>query len=145
MCTSNRSLSAVVEVMAVILLTISVLIIGATLHLYDTTAETLAISVVICLLNILSNISLIFGLKDKSSTFFVLLWMMSALCNILGGIALFGFYMYNGNNLFNDPTYVIALNLMKNIFLISYVGLYIWLWIQVYNLHKIYNADEIWT
>ena len=134
MCVPSRSLPNAVEAVGVILLTISVLTIGATLHLYDTTAEKLA-SLVICLLNILFNISLVFGVKDRSP-FFILLWMVLALCNILGAIVIFGFFLYNENNYFNDSYYTIALNLTKAILLVLYAGLYIWSWIQAYNLYK---------
>ena len=138
MCTSTRSLTDVVESVCVMLLTISVVTIGATLYLYETTAERLT-SVVICGLNMLFNILLLFGLKERN-TFLILLWMISAFYNIVGAIVIFGFFLHNGSNLFNGTEYIIATNLMKAIFLISYFGLHIWSGIQVYNLYKEFIA-----
>ena len=139
MCSSTRSLTDVVESVCVILLTISVATIGATLYLYETTAERLT-SVVICGLNMLFNILLLFGLKERN-TFLILLWMISALYNIVGAIVIFGFLLHNGgNNLFIGSEYIIATSLMRAIFLISYFVLHIWSGIQVYNLYKEFIA-----
>ena len=116
MCSSTRSLTDVVESVCVILLTISVATVGATLYLYETTAERLT-SVVICGLNMLFNILLLFGLKERN-TFLILLWMISALYNVVGAIVIFGFFLHNGgSNLFNGSEYIITTNLMKAIFL----------------------------
>lgn len=131
MCISNRNLHAAVEAVAVILLTISVVTIGASLTLFDSFIEKLT-SVVIYFINILMNISLLFGLKDGSK-FFMCLWMVSALFNVIGGVIMFGLYNEISTNDLND---FIPLTIVKNVYLVSYVVLYIWSWIHVCNFYK---------
>ena len=131
MCISNRNLHAAVETVAVILLTISVVTIGASLNLFDSIIEKLT-SVVICFINILLNISLLFGLKDGSK-FFMCLWMVSALFNVIGGVIMLGLYNEISTNDLND---FIPLTIVKNVYLVCYVVLYVWSWIHVCNLYK---------
>ena len=138
MCVSSHNLHKAVEAVGVILLTISVATIGASLYLFESTTEKLA-SVVICLFNILFNISLIFGVKDKSK-FFISLWMMSALCNVIGGFIMLGSSSYNDIKFNNHLNNIIPLNIVKIVLLAMYVGLYIWSWLQVFHLYKKFSS-----
>ena len=131
MCISNRNLHSAVESVAVILLTISVVTIGASLNLFDSIIEKMT-SVVISFINILLNISLLFGLKDGNK-FFICLWMMSALFNVIGGVVLLGLYNEISTNDLDD---FIPLTIVKNVYLVCYVVLYVWSWIHVCNLYK---------
>ena len=142
MCVSSKNLHFTVEAVAVILLTISVVTIGASVNLLESTTAKLA-SVVTSLLNILFNIFLVFGIKDKSK-FFLFIWMMSALCNVIGGFILLGVssYNYNANNsnFTNTLNDILPLNIVKNVLLALYVGLYTWSCIQVFHLYKAFSS-----
>ena len=134
MCVSSQKLHSAVESVAVILLTISVVTIGAALNLFDSIMEKMA-SVVICFINILLNISLLFGLKEGSK-FFLCLWMMSALFNVIGGILMMGLSSYSEMNSANDLNELLPLTIVQNVYLACYIGLYVWSWIHVCNLYK---------
>jgi hypothetical protein len=104
---------------------------GASLKLFDSIIEKL-ISVVICLINLLMNISLLFGVKDKNR-FFICLWMMSALFNVIGGVVMLGLYNEISTNDLND---FIDMTIAKNVYLVCYVVFYVWSLIHASRLYK---------
>ena len=71
MCISNQNLDKVIETVAVILLTVSVVTIGASLRIFGSITGKMTSAGISCA-NILMNISLVFGVKDKSKFFIIL-------------------------------------------------------------------------
>ena len=142
MCISTHKLHLAVETLAVILLTISVLTIGASLYLFESIPLKLG-SVLICLFNIIFNIFLLFGLKDKS-TFFIFLWMISSLLNVLGGLIMLCLSsLYKISFTTNHLDDFIPLDVVKNVWLVLYVALYIWSWVQVFNLYQEFSSTNV--
>ena len=143
MCISNHNLYKTVESAAVVLLTISVLTIGTSIYLFVSIVDKLA-SVVICFLNIFFSVTLIFGVKEKNKLF-VLLWMVAAVGNVLGGLVMFSSSSYDmsfGNNSWDflptNESYfdTYLFKILKTIVMASYTGFYIWSFTQVFHLYK---------
>ena len=134
MCISNQNLDKVIETVAVILLTVSVVTIGASLRIFGSITGKMTSAGISCA-NILMNISLVFGVKDKSK-FFIILWMVSAMCNILGGSIMFGLISISEIEFDQNLDEFIPLGIVIGIYLLFYIGLYIWSSFQVLNLYK---------
>ena len=134
MCISNQNLDKVIETVAVILLTVSVVTIGASLRIFGSITGKMTSAGISCA-NILMNISLVFGVKDKSK-FFIILWTVSAMCNILGGSIMFGLISTSEIEFDQNLDEFIPLGIVIGIYLLFYIGLYIWSSFQVFNLYK---------
>ena len=134
MCISNQNLHQVVEIIAVILLTLSVVTIGASLNFFGSIIEKMTSAGISCV-NIAMSISLLFGIKDNSKLF-IILWMVSALCNMIGGCTMLGLLSVGEINFTNNLDDFIPLNVVIGIYLICYIGLYIWSSFQVLSLYK---------
>ena len=129
MCISNQNLYQVVEIIAVVLLTISVVTIGASLSIFGSITGKMTSTGISCV-NILLNISLIFGLRDKSK-FFIVLWMASAMCNVVGGSIMLGLISISEVDFNQNLDDFIPLSIVIGIYLTCYIGLYIWSAFQV--------------
>ena len=140
-CVSHQKLPKAIESLAVILLTISVVTIGASIYLFESILEKM-LSVVVCFINIFCNISLIFGLKDNNRIF-ILLWMLSAACNVFGGVIILGFALYNELNFTSSLEEIVPTSIAKNVYLTCYVGLYIWSGVQVFHLYKELDTNNL--
>ena len=140
-CVSHQKLPKAIESLAVILLTISVVTIGASIYLFESILEKM-LSVAVCFINILCNISLIFGLKDNNRIFIVL-WILSAVCNVIGGVIILGFTSYNELNFTSSLEEMVPTSIAKNVYLTCYVGLYIWSGVQVFHLYKELDTNNL--
>ena len=140
-CVSHQKLPKAIESLAVILLTISVVTIGASIYLFESILEKM-LSVVVCFINIFCNISLIFGLKDNNRIFIVL-WIISAACNVIGGFIILGFASYNELNFTSSLEEMVPTSIAKNVYLTCYVGLYIWSGVQVFHLYKELDTNNL--
>ena len=134
MCISNQNLHQVIETVAVVLLTVSVVTIGASLRIFGSITGKMTSAGISCA-NILMNISLVFGLKDKSKIF-IILWMVSALCNIFGGSIMLGLISISEIEFDQNLDEFIPLGIVIGIYLTFYIGFYIWSSFQVFTVYK---------